>query len=286
MDSCVKTISTHPVPAVKKTSKVASPRPTHSADRSFLTAHAHNSQHTNTALHSQISAFQDALLAPVPPISDGSNVPARGLDPSIVIAPIRFHLTLGVMALDAEPEPESHPNPADTSPPGPVVDVQKQETPEGSSSHSKHMARRRTVEMALELLRSLKPQIGSIISAKDDSRLDYENASLPAHKVAKSSPIDTSYELAVELDALDILRPVKAPKKLPKSTPAQASTTSISDSTIQASSDQRDSLSQTIPEKREIWADHLYLAPKETPALRQIYGEFNLLPLLCLTDSY
>lgn len=59
-------------------------------------------------LLSQISAFQDKLLATREPEQSNDNVTSmvRGLDSSIVIDPRRFHLTLGVMTLDEEPPQE------------------------------------------------------------------------------------------------------------------------------------------------------------------------------------
>ncbi|KAG6875247.1 hypothetical protein C0992_004567 [Termitomyces sp. T32_za158] len=51
--------------------------------------------HTNAALRAKVSALQRAIL----------NAPIRGLDPSIVIPPIRLHLTLGVMSLQPDAVP-------------------------------------------------------------------------------------------------------------------------------------------------------------------------------------
>ncbi|KAF5378334.1 hypothetical protein D9615_008780 [Tricholomella constricta] len=104
------------------------PRPTH-----FIAV----SLHTNPALRTRIAAFQSSLHAASPPI--------RGLDPSITIEPIRFHLTLGVMALSKEPtSPEMTVSP-DT----------------------------RTVSTALALLRSLKPRLDAILDSDGGEHADH-----------------------------------------------------------------------------------------------------------------
>ncbi|KAF5376320.1 hypothetical protein D9615_008463 [Tricholomella constricta] len=74
-------------------------------------------QHTNPALSTCIAAFQSSLLAASPPI--------RGLDPSIIIKPVRFRLTLA----DKMASPTT-----------------------------------RTVSTALALLRSLKPRLDAILN--------------------------------------------------------------------------------------------------------------------------
>ncbi|KAF5378313.1 hypothetical protein D9615_008800 [Tricholomella constricta] len=104
------------------------PRPTH-----FIAVPLH----TNPTLRTRIAAFQSSLLSASPPI--------RGLDPSITIEPIRFHLTLGVMALSEEPTfPEMTVSP-DT----------------------------RTVSTALALLRSLKPRLDAILDTDGGEHADH-----------------------------------------------------------------------------------------------------------------
>ncbi|EAU80986.2 hypothetical protein CC1G_03162 [Coprinopsis cinerea okayama7 len=86
-------------------------------------------QHHST-LRTRVANFQSALLEHAPPIT--------GLDNTIVIDPRRLHLTLGVMALETGDSPGSG-EPQETQP-------------------------ARTVETALDLLRSLKPRISELLS--------------------------------------------------------------------------------------------------------------------------
>ncbi|KAF8060269.1 hypothetical protein FPV67DRAFT_1707687 [Lyophyllum atratum] len=58
--------------------------------------------HTNPTLRSRITAFQTHLFQPGAHPDGTRKALIRGLDNSIVIDPMRFHLTLGVMALDEE----------------------------------------------------------------------------------------------------------------------------------------------------------------------------------------
>lgn len=99
-------------------------------------------------LCSKVAAFQAALFGD----SDfQSNTNAsrnavrtspyvEGLDSSIVIDPVRMHMTLGVMALESEDADKSHEGP-------------------GTLSHQ-----RKTVSTALALLSSLSPQISQILN--------------------------------------------------------------------------------------------------------------------------
>ncbi|KAF5373987.1 hypothetical protein D9615_009938 [Tricholomella constricta] len=93
--------------------------------------------HTNPALRTRIAAFQSSPLAASPPIC--------GLDPSIIIEPIRFHLTLAVMALAEDPEPI-----------------------EQTVSPATH-----TVSTALALLRSLKPRLDAILDTDGGEHADH-----------------------------------------------------------------------------------------------------------------
>ncbi|GLB45250.1 hypothetical protein LshimejAT787_2100100 [Lyophyllum shimeji] len=61
---------------------------------------------TNPALRARVAAFQDGLFEPAFQPDGTRKPPVRGLDRSVVIDPIRFHLTLGVMALAEEPAKE------------------------------------------------------------------------------------------------------------------------------------------------------------------------------------
>ncbi|KIK05289.1 hypothetical protein K443DRAFT_91599 [Laccaria amethystina LaAM-08-1] len=126
--------------------KVASPqvdrnkiRPTH-----FLALPLNN----HPTLRAKIGTFQNALLAeghPNPGTSQvrRSSTPIGGLDKSIVIDPRRLHLTLGVMALEAD---DSDPRP----------------------SASTSIPTKKTPQTALALLASLRPHILNILN-RDES---------------------------------------------------------------------------------------------------------------------
>ncbi|TEB27248.1 hypothetical protein FA13DRAFT_1736636 [Coprinellus micaceus] len=131
------------------------PRPTH-----FLALPLH----THPRLASLVSSFQSALLAHDPSIA--------GLNGSIVIDPRRLHLTLGVMALEEEegpaPTSASHtarspgqrgPHPADSV----FTDPSTRTTPTDPSHHPP-IEPKRTITSALVLLRSLRPQISTILA--------------------------------------------------------------------------------------------------------------------------
>ncbi|GLB45243.1 hypothetical protein LshimejAT787_2100030 [Lyophyllum shimeji] len=67
--------------------------------------------HTNRAMRSRVAAFQEPALQP-----DGrEKAPICGLDRSIVINPIRFQLTVGVMTLAEEPAAVAEENEIDTA---------------------------------------------------------------------------------------------------------------------------------------------------------------------------
>lgn len=53
-------------------------------------------QTRHTTLHSQISNLNDRILS--------EEIPVDGIDPSILVAPFRTHLTIGVMALRSNEE--------------------------------------------------------------------------------------------------------------------------------------------------------------------------------------
>ncbi|KAF9522296.1 hypothetical protein CPB83DRAFT_864682 [Crepidotus variabilis] len=127
------------------------PRPTH-----FLALPLHN----HLELRSRVAAFQEVLFGTETPVSDNiqSNGHASdqkskirhssivdGLDSSIVIDPVRMHMTLGVIAL----EPEGVDVPAGTT---------REESSLEKIPHSK-----KTVSTALALLNSLKPRIRQIL---------------------------------------------------------------------------------------------------------------------------
>ncbi|KAL4080544.1 hypothetical protein J3A83DRAFT_22090 [Scleroderma citrinum] len=86
-------------------------------------------------LQESISSFTDGLLRSTPALP--------GFDQSIVIAPRRLHLTLGVMTL--------------------VDSVTLAEMPDSSRSQASPAAPNRTVADALSLLRSLKPRIMELL---------------------------------------------------------------------------------------------------------------------------
>jgi len=79
-------------------------------------------------LRAKLSAFGEALLACDPPIP--------GLDPSIIISPRRVHITLGVLSLSQSGFQVTEPSEG------------------GSNQPPEH-----TIESALNLLRSLRPQL-------------------------------------------------------------------------------------------------------------------------------
>ncbi|KAH0585755.1 hypothetical protein H2248_008962 [Termitomyces sp. 'cryptogamus'] len=266
--------------------------------------------HTSPYLHSQIGAFQARLLNPLhtnpttkrrsTSSSDVNFTKVRGLDSSIVIPPIRFHLTLGVMALspefDVPPQPSSPMTAPNSSYPPESGATQSYSTaPQGlASSNSCTMQPVRTVTTALALLQSLKPQI--------DATLRDNDTTSPAPMGDAPPVIPTDLEII--FDALDILRPTKPPQppKSPESnfTPTQvkiarstvlASTSSASPRVKDESSASKStltepqadtttlvpptmrSLEQSSPTQgNDIWADVLYLAPRLTPPLRQIAG--------------
>ncbi|KAG5339019.1 hypothetical protein C0989_005408 [Termitomyces sp. Mn162] len=268
--------------------------------------------HTSPYLHSQIGAFQARLLNPLhtnpttkrrsTSSSDVNFTKVRGLDSSIVIPPIRFHLTLGVMALspefDVPPQPSSPMTAPNSSYPPESRATQSYSTaPQGlASSNSCTMQPVRTVTTALALLQSLKPQI--------DATLRDNDTTSPA-PMGDAPPVIPT-ELEIIFDALDILRPTKPPQppKSPESnfTPTQvkiarstvlASTSSASPRVKDESSASKStltepqadtttlvpptmrSLEQSSPTQgNDIWADVLYLAPRLTPPLRQIAGDY------------
>ncbi|KAG6902063.1 hypothetical protein C0995_004909 [Termitomyces sp. Mi166 len=251
--------------------------------------------HTNPSLRSQIATFQDQLLTPsasqnanttmtlTTPNSSANTTKVRGLDPSIVIPPIRFHLTLGVMALSPEPDTLSRQGPSATTPIPSYTPAQPDSAIASNSSNPQETRPMYTVSTALGLLRSLKPQIDAILSANATT-----SGSAPSPTINVSPSVTTMpTKLEVILDALDILRPAKPPKpSKPKSTPTQVQTTRSSISKSLLTEPQADSSTFTLPtvisteqSENDVWADVLYLAPQETPALRQIadlvHGEFK-----------
>ncbi|KAG6865349.1 hypothetical protein C0991_003272 [Blastosporella zonata] len=226
------------------------------------------------------------------------------------------------MALDPEPEPKSEPQPSSTEvAPRLSVSTESVTEPVNSSKSSDTVTTtplpRRTLNTALELLRSLKPQIDSIVGAQYDvtrSLVEAEIDQGATLSVPRDEAPPAPTEIEVILDALDIMRPVK-PKSASKThhlTPASTSplpetrpnlvpnpgstslptsipiTSSLSPPTpgIQTSTSTFSAPSppQSLSQEQEIWADHLYLAPRETHALRQVAGElvgvFDALKLL------
>ncbi|KAF5315281.1 hypothetical protein D9619_007564 [Psilocybe cf. subviscida] len=168
------------------------PRPTH-----FLALPLH----TFPELQKRVSAFQNALfgdsdtsipIAVVPPRTNmnpnarvrkpvRTSTLVQGLDSSIVIDPRRFHMTLGVMSLESDvdstpslphsDEPvidggktqnqhQNHLNPAAPKGIAPASSNDKVFLPASVSEKEKG---RRTPSTALELLRSLQPQIKKIL---------------------------------------------------------------------------------------------------------------------------
>ncbi|KAG6914519.1 hypothetical protein DXG01_016828 [Tephrocybe rancida] len=208
----------------------------------------------------------------------------RGLDPSIIIPPIRFHLTLGVMAL----ETEQNPDPALSDPP-PLPDSEHKEAappnvpststkqPIESNVVSSDERSGRTVDTALWLLRSLKPQIDEIL---------FENSNTSTHpsetksdvdfvSLAQVPPTPVTTQLEVALDTLDIMRPVKPPKLKATTPPSILSSNAGSTPSPTLSSSISTAPASPLTEEPEIWADILYLAPQETPVLRQIADLVN-----------
>ncbi|KAF8059234.1 hypothetical protein FPV67DRAFT_461786 [Lyophyllum atratum] len=102
--------------------------------------------HTNSILRSRITAFQTNLFQPGAHPDGTRKTPIRGLDKSIVIDPMRFHLTLGVMALDEEAgvdEQQEKTRPVDPPHPNaPTLATSKRCTPSLHVSYT-HLSTRR-----------------------------------------------------------------------------------------------------------------------------------------------
>lgn len=145
--------------------------------------------HTNPILNTKIRTFQEQLL------QTNNMTTIHGLDRSIVIDPIRFHLTLGVMTLVQDSAPHG-------------------DTEERSA---------RTVSSALALLRSLKPQVDAILIGGSDG--------------SGSGDIG----LDVLLDAVDIMPGAK-----------------------RATGKDMEGRAQSSSQRDELWANVMYLAPRET----------------------
>ncbi|KNZ80764.1 hypothetical protein J132_04269 [Termitomyces sp. J132] len=199
---------------------------------------------------------------------------------------------------DVPPQPSSPMTAPNSSYPPESGATQSYSTaPQGlASSNSCTMQPVRTVTTALALLQSLKPQI--------DATLRDNDTTSPAPMGDAPPVIPTDLEII--FDALDILRPTKPPQppKSPESnfTPTQvkiarstvlASTSSASPRVKDESSASKStltepqadtttlvpptmrSLEQSSPTQgNDIWADVLYLAPRLTPPLRQIAGDY------------
>ncbi|KAG6834224.1 hypothetical protein H0H93_011059 [Arthromyces matolae] len=112
----------------------------------------------------------------------------------------------------------------------------------------------RTVDTALALLDSLKPRLDAILHAESDQGRE------------------TS--LLVEFEALDILRPSK-PKKKKSANGKEGENPTVAPQEIEEPPPVTAEQSSTPGNAgnhldSEVWADVLYLAPREIPALRQI----------------
>ena len=99
-------------------------------------------KNNHPSLRAKIGTFQNALLAqgrpnPVTSQVPGPSAPIGGLDQSIVIDPRRLHLTLGVMALEAD---------------------------DSDLSQSTSTPTKKTPRTALALLASLRPHILNILN--------------------------------------------------------------------------------------------------------------------------
>ncbi|KAF5369080.1 hypothetical protein D9758_002900 [Tetrapyrgos nigripes] len=123
------------------------------------------------SLRTKIGRFQDGLLAvsSTSASTSGDSVSGstggpriRGLDPSIIINPRRFHFTLGVMTLenDRNQNEVEVPAPDGQSKPGPGLGP-------GPPQSEGERVERKTVKSALALLRSLGPQIRAIVEECD-----------------------------------------------------------------------------------------------------------------------
>ncbi|KAF8055142.1 hypothetical protein FPV67DRAFT_868325 [Lyophyllum atratum] len=254
---------------------------------------------TNPTLRSRVNAFQTHLLQPGA-VPDGTrNAPIRGLDKSIMIDPMRFHLTLGVMALDEEAGIEDekdstgkadppHPN---APPPGPLH-PSASPTPVPTSppaERQKPPQPARTVSTALALLRSLGPQIDAILTG------GAPETSLPGPTTAAPK-----LELRVTIDSLNIMRPVKLKpskpprtRKLPHSSPNEGTdpqpaaggtydgqgtpeATGGGEARPVAEKDTEGDVGGPSvvagvegPDPNDVWAEVMYLAPRERGEDRQ-----------------
>lgn len=178
--------------------------------------------YTSSGFRARVSSFQNHLQSSLDPS-------IRGLDPSIVIHPMKLHLTLGVMTLVGDSGPSESSGKRSTK-------RRKWENDEEMKSESSTDPTR-TVTAALELLRSLKPRIDVILGK-----------------------VDTSVQapMSVEIEKMDIMRRVKAPR------PLQGEGTSLSKTTKEPQSEKGKYKEDAVDSQDLIWADVLYLAPRES----------------------
>ncbi|KDQ16020.1 hypothetical protein BOTBODRAFT_43642 [Botryobasidium botryosum FD-172 SS1] len=143
-------------------------------------------QHADFRTH--VSEFTDSLLA------SSSDIP--GLDESIVISPMRLHLTLGVMCLSDDP-PRQGPTRSQGVGVGARGDTELPSTstlsPPLPSSVDGSPAPP-SVQSALDLLRSLKPRLSQILAPQTQSQ-------------TRNPREDTWTKVRVPLERMDIMPP-------------------------------------------------------------------------------
>lgn len=161
----------------------ASPFPADCTLLSRLSIHSSRStspvsQGHHPALRTRISTFTDSLLMSEPPIP--------GLDPSIIIAPRRLHLTLGVMSLT----PAAPANEGTGALAGAASGLQSAEG----------VGQAKTLEAARNLLASLRPRVLELLQRSDRK---------PAAPVAAATGKATFGDgrLHVPLACVDIMNP-------------------------------------------------------------------------------
>ncbi|PPQ64972.1 hypothetical protein CVT24_008160 [Panaeolus cyanescens] len=156
--------------------KPEKPRPTH-----FLALPLH----THAELSGRISQFHKALFATEDLSSLGSgniytsrgkpriSTLIEGLDSTILIDPIRMHMTLGVMTLETDDPPQTETVDQSSTGPEPEGITQEAATaPSGDQSTStpsdtlEQPPPRRTIATTLELLKSLQPRIMEILDGE------------------------------------------------------------------------------------------------------------------------
>ncbi|KAF8073300.1 hypothetical protein FPV67DRAFT_1477170 [Lyophyllum atratum] len=311
---------------------------------SFRLAHSITTsaaQHTNSTLRSRITAFQTHLFQPGAHPDGTRKAPIRGLDKSIVIDPMRFHLTLGVMALEEEAGIEDEQDSArkvdlqhpDAPPPGtphscaspapispPLAERQNPHQPPPKGAPHPFTSPTRTSPPVAERQNSPQPPPPDLphphVSPEHDATGSIDppqpNAPPPGPPHPSTSPPPTSpppkppqpprtLELRVTMDSLDIMRPVKfkAPKPPRPKKPPQTSTSEPNDpqpavggsdagqetaaaadgdvgqpvSSVAGNDEEGGMGGPTVlagvdvvrgPDPDDVWAEVMYLAPRET----------------------